>query len=388
VLSILHRYLLRQVFASLLLTAAVVSAVLIFGNALREILPLLISRQVTLGLLAKAFLLLVPFVWVFALPMGMLTATLLVFGRFSADQELTAARASGISLLSLATPILIFSLLLCGVSAVMNMEVAPRCRVAYKEMRHDFTAMLNNLQLPEGRPIKDFKDLILYIGKNPNGELEDVKVFFLQDETNMVGKVDSPRGRLRIDTTNQIVTLLLFDTQGVSGDGTDSGRSGDMEFTFDLSTAQKAAQKPAIRDMTFFELRRELREMEQRISPPLALDQARDPESMNRKDSLKKEQKSVTERMRVQLHRQIAFSFACFGFTLVGIPLGIRAHRRETNAGIAMTLVLVMIYYGLIITAQSFYTRPELVPHLFMWLPNFIFQAVGAVLLWRANRGI
>jgi lipopolysaccharide export LptBFGC system permease protein LptF len=244
------------------------------------------------------------------------------------------------------------------------------------------------LQLPEGRPIKDFKDLILYIGKNRNGELEDVKVFFLQDETNMVGKVDSPRGRLRIDTTNQIVTLLLFDTQGVSGDGTDSGRSGDMEFTFDLSTAQKAAQKPAIRDMTFFELRRELREMEQRISPPLALDQARDPESMNRKDSLKKEQKSVTERMRVQLHRQIAFSFACFGFTLVGIPLGIRAHRRETNAGIAMTLVLVMIYYGLIITAQSFYTRPELVPHLFMWLPNFIFQAVGAVLLWRANRGI
>ena len=385
----LHNYLTRQVLASLFLTVAVFTFVLLIGNVLQQILPALMSGHARLDTVFEAVGLLIPWIWVFALPMGLLTAMLLVFGRFSADHELTAARASGISLLSLITPVLLLSLLCCGLSAWINMQLGPLCRaVEVKLLTRLSGDLLLKTQLPEGQYIRDFPGYIFYAEKNRNGNLEDVMVLVLENETNYTTTVLAPRGRVDVDPVNKQLVLHLFDARSTTvGEHVAISSSPDSVFNFPIFTIPADYFKPGISDMTFWQLREELTDLDTKLGlpPPAATNSI---ERLVQLKEARQQRKALTEPIRVEMNRQIAFSFACFGFTLVGIPLGIRVHRRETNIGVAIALGLVLIYYAFVLTAKALAARPEFAPHLIVWLPNFIFQAAGTVLLWRANRGI
>ena len=382
----LHKYLTRQVLASLLLSVVVFTFVLLLGNVLKDILALLISGQARFTTVLEAIALLIPFVWVFALPMGLLTATLLVFGRFSADQELTAARASGVSLLSLVTPILLLSLLCCGLSAWINMDLGPRSRVAFKEMLFHAEANWTNVRLPEDTYLPISTNYLFYAEKSHDGHLHGVKIWVSSYNT----YITAPQGQVEMNATNKQFKLVLFNATlfTVTSNNAVVTMSRKWDVPIPLNTSTRRPGKPAISDMTFWQLRDELKELNQRLSLPPNPDGAIGEPTHERLRAVEKQRQDLMEPIRVEMNREVAFSFACFSFTLIGIPLGIRVHRRETNIGVAIALVLVLIYYAFVMLGESLSARPEFAPHLIFWLPNFIFQAVGAVLLWRANKGI
>jgi lipopolysaccharide export LptBFGC system permease protein LptF len=222
----LHLYLTRQVVASLALTVAVFTFVLLLANLLKEIVELLVNRQASLLTVLQALAYLIPFVLVFALPMALLTSTLLVFGRFSADQELTAARAGGISLVSLVTPVLLLSVLLSGLSAWFNLQVGPACRMAYKELLFRIGLQSPTAQLQPNQFIRSFHGYVIYVGDVDGPELRNLVIYEM--ETNAPPVTDeellgtpalpgvvasiprvatilsAPRATLTLDVTNQI----------------------------------------------------------------------------------------------------------------------------------------------------------------------------------------
>jgi lipopolysaccharide export system permease protein len=377
----LHFYLTRQVMISLLMTVGVFTFVLLLGNVMKEIIALLVSRQVTLGLVAKAIGLLIPYVMAYVLPFGMLTAVLLVFGRFSADQELTAVRASGVSLVSLVAPILILSLGLCGLCAVFNLWIAPECRNAYKNLIFEHGARTLSTLITEDRFIDEIPGKILYIRKKNGDDLEDIRIYNLRTNE-ITERVSAGAGKINFNPDQQTIHFELTDVLVEHRFEEDPKAEENFigppppekppewqlvkmgAFTtdpIDLAPLFHGERKPKLSEMTLPQLVRERDEREQ--------------------------QGISTMPVRVQIHRQLAFSFACFAFTLVAIPLAIQAHRRETSIGIAIALGLVMVYYSFIIIGDALETKEHLQPHMILWFPNFLFQAVGAALLYRANRG-
>jgi hypothetical protein len=193
-------------------------------------------------------------------------------------------------------------------------------------------------------------------------------------------RIIAKKGTMFYDAATQKITFRLFDVvtevRGRAGEDEDfigppplekppewraaSGGVYDMD-PIDLSTLMKNERKPKLTEMNFRQLQNERRELESRGIGTMPV--------------------------LVQMHRQVSFSFACFAFTLIGIPLAIQAHRRETSIGIAISLGLVLLYYAFFIAGEALGTRERLHPNLILWVPNFLFQALGALLLARTNHG-
>jgi len=361
----------RQLGITLFFSLGVFTFVLLLGQFLQRASTLVVGGKAVAYFLA----LILPSVLVFSLPMAILAATLLVVGRMSADNEITAMRASGMSLAEVIAPIIVTAALVGAFCFYLSAELAPRGMFRFRTLPLQLVAEDPLALLEERTYIKDFPGHVVYLGRKyvtRQGEnvIEDVLLYSLDGAGNVVSSLRAQRGTVVADVA---AGKLRIDLHNVRGDLRDPSDPTNIRKIRTGTTAQRypmeldlrqvtrsATEKRRLSDMTVSELRDLIRSLEaQGIHPAAAL---------------------------MEVHWRAAGAVACVAFALIGIPLGLKTHRRETSIGIAISLGLALAWYLVVVVANALKHKAYIYPEVILWSPNLFFEVLGLWLLWRVSR--
>ncbi len=370
--KILHRHILASHLLSLGLTLVVFTFVLLLGNIFKELVDLMANRSVSILTMGHFFVLLLPYILSFSMPMALMAATLLVVGRVSADNELTACRACGVSFFEVALPLFGVAAVLSFVSLYVNCSVAPRTKYLFNRALIDIALKQPIALLEQGQWIKDFPGMRLYIGERDirSNTLRDVRVIMMENHE-VTQDIHAQRGAVSIDPQQLILKITLYNAR------IDQRSPDEPESIQKRKWGMTVAEYPLALDMThLINQRRAVKDIHHYSSVEL----------WKQMRELKSQGAGHPTPHLVELHKRFALSFACIAFVLVALPLGIQTQRREASIGILMSLVLAVFYYFLILFAESFKKSPHLCPEFIVWIPNLIFEGVGLFLLWRQSR--
>jgi lipopolysaccharide export system permease protein len=89
---------------------------------------------------------------------------------------------------------------------------------------------------------------------------------------------------------------------------------------------------------------------------------------------------------KTEINKRFSFPFSCIAFALIGVPLGITTHRRETSVGFATGLIVAIFYFLFIIIADTARANAKIHPELLVWFPNVLFVVIGAYLFRRLSK--
>ena len=103
-------------------------------------------------------------------------------------------------------------------------------------------------------------------------------------------------------------------------------------------------------------------------------------------EQLKSENKRERSASRTEINKRFSFPFACVAFAIIGVPLGVTAHRRETSIGFAMGLIVATTYFLFVIIGDTLRGNPQAHPELLVWFPNVLFIILGWLLFRRLAR--
>jgi lipopolysaccharide export system permease protein len=364
---LLWRYMFRDILLHALLGLFAITLLLVVSNLLR-FMEDLAAAGVGLSALGQLMIVLLPAYASYALPSALLFGVLLSLGRMSADGEIVAMRASGISAVRLLPP----ALALGGVAAIgaayLLFVVQPH---AVTRMRALMRQLVGSVQVIEPGRFIEFGDKLLYVnamGPESTCPLQGILIgSAVEGERSFYaaarcGMVDS-------DPSAHSLAFILHDgaIHFRDPDPSHYRRVKFQTMRTSVDVSQYTDPKPGTQEMTLTALMTAARAPKD------------DPER-------KRLDGRYGNALSVQIQRRLAFPFASMLLALIAVPLGIRPMRSGRSAG-ALTAIVVMAVYWMAFSLGDMASTRGVVPAwLGLWLPNLLALAIGVGLMRRLGK--
>lgn len=363
-MGILNWYVLRGFLLAFFMAIGILTFAMTGANLIK-VLDLVAEGASAWAFIQFVFYIL-PIVLTFTIPWAVMVAVMLVFGRLSADSEITAMRACGVSIMQIVSPIMLITALLTGICLYLQVELGPplqgKARALLKNAVMEQPASL----FEPGRQI-NFQNTLIYIDdKEPSGRLRGVDLYVLSGTNTYSQNISAAYGDIVVDNDKKRLTIIMYDCMIDNKQPGSSGSVGRFfskrfEFTYDYGKLTNAANVW-------------VRPKYMRVTDLLG------------RIRMTKELNHDTTDLEVELNGRIAFALSPIAFLLLGLPLAIRTSRRETSIGLFLSVILAGGFFFSIILCEALADNPKIYPQYLIWLPNIIFQTLGAVMTIMISR--
>jgi lipopolysaccharide export system permease protein len=292
----------------------------------------------------------VPFILPMAIPLSALIASLLLFQRLSRSYELTAFRASGLSLKKIMTPLCITSAFLSLLNFCVSSELAPYCRRESKALLYRETSV-NPLLLLQRQQLIKIKDAYLQLDVEEEGRLARDFILIAHNESNQRLSLLSAK-KLRVNDDELLgnhvaIVSHLHSDHNEAFDPLIIENQASMSTAAPVLSAALKKNRPKIETGALG-----LRLLKIRLG----------------------EKGRIAKAARVEILRRISVTLAVFSFTLLGCTFGIELTRTPSRRGLLYALLLTLTVLMSYLLGKElkfdplFATLAFLLPHLLIWL--------------------
>jgi lipopolysaccharide export system permease protein len=355
-----YLYILKEILPVFLIGMMVFTFILLTDKILK-LIEMIVAKGVSLADILTLLLFISPSFLIFTIPMSVLLSTLISFGRLSGDSEITAFKASGLSLYQLFLPVSIFSIAACLLTTLCVFYGLPWGNRGFTAILYKIAQSKADIEIKE-RVFNDvFDGLVVYVEKVPieGKKMEGILIYDERDK-GKTNTIFAREGLLSSNPKSQEVILTLFD--------------GDIH-RFDSRADVYQKIKFDAYDLKL-ELGKALGTMEKRMrNHEMSIG------DIKKKIKQKKMSGEDTTSEQVEIQKRYAIPFACVVFGLIGVPLGIQPRRSGRSYGFVFSILLLLAYYISLTGSEILALRRTIPPYLAGWAPNVIFGGFGIYLL-------